>query len=57
MEIFGNKRRLSTGLPACGILVVIINLIGIVVQPHSIATGGGSAKTETNARVGLVVEW
>jgi SSS family solute:Na+ symporter len=26
-----------------------------VVQPHFIATGGGSAKTETNARVGLVV--
>jgi len=37
------------------IAVVIINLIGIVVQPHFIATGGGSAKTETNARVGLVV--
>ncbi|MEQ8791667.1 MAG: sodium:solute symporter family protein [Pirellulaceae bacterium] len=35
--------------------VVIINLVGIVVQPHFIATGGGSAKTETNARVGLVV--
>ncbi len=37
------------------IAVVIINLVGIVVQPHFIATGGGSAKTETNARVGLVV--
>ncbi len=37
------------------VAVVIINLIGIVVQPHFIATGGGSAKTETNARVGLVV--
>jgi len=37
------------------IAVVIINLIGIVVQPHFIATGGGSAKTETTARVGLVV--
>jgi len=35
--------------------VVIINLIGIVVQPHFIATGGGSAKTENTARVGLVV--
>ncbi len=34
--------------------VVVINLIGIVVQPHFIATGGGSAKTEMNARVGLV---
>lgn len=34
--------------------VVLINLVGIVVQPHFIATGGGSAKTETSARVGLV---
>jgi solute:Na+ symporter, SSS family len=37
------------------IAIVIINLIGIVVQPHFIATGGGSAKNETDARVGLVV--
>ena len=37
------------------IAVVIINLIGVVVQPHFIATGGGSAKTETDARVGMVV--
>ncbi len=37
------------------IAVVIINLVGIVIQPHFIATGGGSAKTETNARVGLVL--
>ena len=37
------------------VAVVIINLIGIVVQPHFIATGGGSAKTEMNARVGLVL--
>ena len=35
--------------------VVVINLIGVVIQPHFIATGGGSAKTEMNARVGLVV--
>ncbi len=35
--------------------IVLINLVGIVVQPHFIATGGGSAKTEMNARVGLVV--
>ncbi len=35
--------------------VVVINLIGVVVQPHFIATGGGSAKTENTARVGLVV--
>ncbi|MGB6043562.1 MAG: sodium:solute symporter family protein [Pirellulales bacterium] len=37
------------------VVVVLINLVGIVVQPHFIATGGGSAKTEMNARVGLVV--
>lgn len=37
------------------IAVVLINLVGIVVQPHFIATGGGSAKTENTARVGLVV--
>ncbi|MCA9101913.1 MAG: sodium:solute symporter family protein [Planctomycetales bacterium] len=36
------------------VAVVIINLVGIVVQPHFIATGGGSAKTEYTARVGLV---
>ncbi len=35
--------------------IVLANLTGIVVQPHFIATGGGSAKTEFNARVGLVV--
>ena len=34
--------------------ITLLNLIGIVVQPHFIATGGGSAKTETSARVGLV---
>jgi SSS family solute:Na+ symporter len=33
----------------------ILGLIGIVVQPHFIATGGGSAKSEDEARVGLVV--
>ncbi|MCP4193911.1 MAG: sodium:solute symporter family protein [Planctomycetaceae bacterium] len=37
------------------VAVVIINLVGVVVQPHFIATGGGSAKTEMNARVGLVL--
>ena len=34
--------------------VVLINLFGILLQPHFIATGGGSAKTETDARIGLV---
>ncbi len=34
--------------------ITLLNLIGIVCQPHFIATGGGSAKTEYNARFGLV---
>ncbi len=33
----------------------ILALVGIVVQPHFIATGGGSAKSEDEARIGLVV--
>ena len=37
------------------IAIVFSNLFGIVVQPHFIATGGGSAKTENDARTGLVV--
>lgn len=37
------------------VAVVLINLITIVVQPHFILTGGGSAKSENNARYGLVV--
>ncbi|GIW82584.1 MAG: hypothetical protein KatS3mg105_4391 [Gemmatales bacterium] len=32
----------------------VLALVGIVVQPHFIATGGGTAKTENSARVGLV---
>ena len=36
------------------IAVVLINLMGVAVQPHFIATGGGSAKNEFDARVGLV---
>lgn len=34
--------------------ITLLNLLGIVCQPHFIATGGGSAKTEGNARFGLV---
>ena len=49
--------RLSGGeFPLYFILsIFILNLVGIVVQPHFIATGGGSAKSEHSARVGLVV--
>jgi len=34
--------------------IVIINMIGIVLTPHFIVTGGGTAKSEWDARVGLV---
>ncbi len=34
--------------------LTLLGLVGIVVQPHFIATGGGSAKGEFEARVGLV---
>jgi SSS family solute:Na+ symporter len=34
--------------------LTLLAVIGIVVQPHFIATGGGSAKSEIEARVGLV---
>ena len=37
------------------IAVVVINLTTVVVQPHFIITGGGSAKDENSARIGLVV--
>jgi solute:Na+ symporter, SSS family len=35
--------------------VALILLVGVVVQPHMMTTGGGSAKTELDARTGLVV--
>ena len=34
--------------------VTMINLVGIVVQPHMIVFGGGSAKDELSARVGIL---
>ncbi|OYP28217.1 sodium:solute symporter [Rhodopirellula sp. MGV] len=37
------------------IALTVLALVGIVVQPHFIATGGGSAKSENEARIGLVV--
>ncbi len=36
------------------IALVMMSLLGIVIQPHFIAVGGGSAKNEFSARVGLV---
>ncbi len=35
--------------------VTLINLVGIVVQPHMIVVGGGSAKDELSARTGILV--
>lgn len=53
-QVVGSSR--SSEFPLYRIVVVvIINLLGVVIQPHFIATGGGSAKTEMTARVGLVV--
>lgn len=37
------------------ISLTLLGIVGIVVQPHFIATGGGSAKSEYEARVGLVL--
>jgi len=34
--------------------VTTINLVGIVVQPHMIVVGGGSAKDELTARIGIM---
>ncbi len=34
--------------------VTLISLVGVMVMPHFIATGGGSAKSESSARIGLV---
>jgi len=36
------------------VAITVLNLVGIVVHPHMAVTGGGSAKTENSARVGLV---
>ncbi len=35
--------------------VTLINLVGIVVQPHMIVVGGGSARDELGARTGILV--
>ncbi|MFT4588832.1 MAG: SSS family solute:Na+ symporter [Candidatus Binatia bacterium] len=36
------------------VVIVIMNMVGIVLTPHFIVTGGGTAKSEHDARVGLV---
>ncbi len=35
--------------------MILMNLVGVVVQPHIFCTGGGGAKDELSARIGLVV--
>ncbi len=37
------------------VAITLLNLVAIVVHPHMAVTGGGSAKTEFSARMGLVV--
>ncbi|MEC7429739.1 MAG: hypothetical protein VYE28_08815, partial [Planctomycetota bacterium] len=52
-QLFGTP--LAGEFPVYYIAVfALMSLVGIVVQPHFIATGGGSAKTENSARMGLV---
>jgi len=52
-QLFGGP--LSSEFPLHYIIAItVLGLVGIVVQPHFIATGGGSAKTENSARIGLV---
>lgn len=51
-ELFGSSS--SDFTLASVVAIVVINLLTIVVLPHFIVTGGGSAKSETSARVGLV---
>ena len=52
-EIIGGSAASEFPLYAI-ITIVIMNMIGIVLTPHFIVTGGGSAKSETDARIGLV---
>ena len=45
----------ASEFPLYAILVIVImNMIGIVLTPHFIVTGGGTAKSEHDARIGLV---
>jgi solute:Na+ symporter, SSS family len=52
-QIFGSPH--ATEFTWYYILIIsVMNLAGIITQPHFIVTGGGSAKDEYTARVGLV---
>ena len=52
-QLFGGPRAGEFPLHFI-ISLTLLGLVGIVVQPHFIATGGGSAKTERTARISLV---
>lgn len=52
-QLFGGPRAGEFPLHFI-ISLTLLGLVGIVVQPHFIATGGGSAKTEQTARISLV---
>ena len=52
-QLFGGPR--SGEFPLHYIVSLsLLGLVGIVVQPHFIATGGGTARSEEAARIGLV---
>ena len=52
-QIFGGPR--SGEFPLHYVVsLTLLALVGVVVQPHFISTGGGSAKTENAARMGMV---
>ena len=53
-DLFGGPSA-SEFTPLYIFSLTLIALVGIVVQPHFIATGGGTAKSEDEARIGLVV--
>ncbi|NOY40987.1 MAG: hypothetical protein GXP26_04000 [Planctomycetes bacterium] len=52
-QLFGGPR--SSEFPLHYIISLsLLGLVGIVVQPHFITTGGGTARSEQAARIGLV---
>ena len=52
-QLFGGPRA-GEFPPLFIVSLTLLGLVGIVVQPHFIATGGGTAKNENSARIGLV---
>ncbi len=36
------------------LMLIVLNLVGVVAQPHFFSTGGGSAKNERTAQIGMV---